>query len=214
MKRITKLVLALAFGLGLSHAVHAASTDSITVTITPNAFYSVTIDTGNVSLNLGTVGLGLSTQTAQPSTVTITSNFATTDLRLQGAISAASNPWSFDDVTTSTESQQLAAWATFTSVARSSMPVQGADYFSGSAPGADGSDVIDANSQYVGTAGSVDNLFENNSDFDAKDMDAMGPFPAASSQSHLWLKFRLPSVTTSQGAQNITITLVAVAPVN
>jgi hypothetical protein len=185
MKRLIKAALVLAFGLGLSHVVHAATTDTITVTITPNAFYSVSIDTGNVSLNLGTVGLGLSTQTISPSTVTVLSTYATTDLKLSGAITSAGSAWNFDDVTSSTEANKLAAWATFTSVARSTFPIQSDDYFSGTQPGVTDSDVIDTTHRYVGTASGTDNLFENNSGFDSKDMDAMAPSPAASGISHL-----------------------------
>src|SRR5689334_19580721 len=140
MKRILKAALALAFVLGLSHVAHAYNTsDSLTVTIAPNAFYAVDIDTANVVLNLGAVDLGVSTQTVSPSTVTVYSTFATTDLKLQGAIGPT---WTFDDVTTSSESNKLAAWATFTSVARSSVPTQTADYFSGTAPNVDDTDVI------------------------------------------------------------------------
>src|SRR2546423_835565 len=124
MKRITKVALALALGLGLTQAVHAAVSDSLTVTITPNAFYAVDIDTGNVSLDLGTVGLNASTQTVQPSTVTVQSTYATTDLKLVGSISSVGTAWSFDDDTSTSDNDKLAAWATFTSVARSSAPSQ------------------------------------------------------------------------------------------
>ena len=212
MKRVIKVALLLTFGFGLAAVSHAASSDTLTVTITPNAFYSVDIDTANVALNLGTVGLGASTQTVQPATVTVLSTYLTTDLKLQGAITSNGTPWTFDDVTTSSEADKLAAWATFTSVARSSAPTQTADYFSGTQPGQSDSDVIDATAQFVGTANGVNNLFENNSDFDAKDMDAMAPVPAASGTSLLWLYFRLPATTTSSTAQNISITIGAAAP--
>ncbi len=212
MKRASKVALALAFGLGLSAVSHAASSDTLTVTITPNAFYSVDIDTANVSLNLGTVALGASTQTVQPATVTVLSTYLTTDLKLQGAITAASDPWSFDDVTTSSEADKVATWATFTSVQRSSAPAQTGDYFSGTQPAQNNSDVVSANAEFVGTANGVNNLFENSSGPDNKDMDDMNPFPAASSQSHLWLFFRLPATTTSSNAQNISITIGAAAP--
>ena len=214
MKRMKKVALALAFALGFAKVSQAAVSDALTVTITPNAFYSVVIDTTNVSLNLGTVALGASTQTVRPSTVTIQSSYASTDLKLQGAITSAGTPWTFDSNTASTETDTLATWATFTSVARSSVPAQFGDYFSGSVPGAAASDVVDASSRYVGSsvADCTTNLFENNVGFDLKDMDAMAPIPAASGTSQLWLYFRLPNVTTSSNAQNVTITLTAVAP--
>jgi hypothetical protein len=133
-------------------------------------------------------------------------------LRLQGAITSAGTPWTFDANTASNEADALAAWATFTSIARSSAPALGADYFSGTQPAVSNSDVISTANTYAGTAGAVTDSFENNSNFDAKDMDDMAPSPAASSTSLLWLNFRLPNATTSTNAQNITITLTAVAP--
>jgi hypothetical protein len=212
MKRIQKYLMALVLGLGFSTVAQAAVSDSLTVTITPNAFYAVDIDTANVTLDLGTVALGASTQTVRGSTVTIQSSYATTDLRLQGGITSAGTPWTFDANTASNESDAIATWATFTSIARSSVPALGADYFSGTQPNVSDSDVVSTSNNYVGTAGAVNNLFENNSDFDAKDMDDMNPSPAASSTSLLWLNFRLPNATTSTNAQNITIMLTAVAP--
>ena len=213
MKRIRKLALALALGLGLAHVSQAAVTDQLVVTITPNAYYSVAIDTANVVLDLGTVALTASTQTVRPSTVTILSTFATTDLRLQGAITSAGTPWTFDANTATQELDALAAWATFTSVAHSSAPAQTSGYFSGTQPGVDDSDVISTTNRYVGTQGGVLNQFETDSgDFGFKDMDALAPSPDPLAISHLWLRFRLPLTTTSANAQSITITLTAVAP--
>lgn len=208
------------FGLGLlsciSRPVFAASTDTLTISITPNAFYAVDIDTTNIAnqMNLGVINLGASTQTVRPSTVTIQSTFATTDLKLQGGIGSSGTPWTFDDDTASSDTDKLAAWATFTSVARSSAPTQTGDYFSGTVAGASGSDVIDAANRYVGDSGTqlTTNLFETNSGFDSKNMDALPPIPDPNGRAHLWLYFRLPSATTSINAQNITITLTAVAP--
>lgn len=215
MRRIRKLALAIALAIGFGKVAHAGVQDQLMVTITPNAFYSVVVSTLNVNLNMGTVALGASTQTVKPSTITITSSFATTDLKLQGAITSGGTPWTFDNDATSTETDKLATWATFTSVARSSVPaILAGDYFSGSVPGAANSDVVDTTARYVGSSAGdgTTNLFENNSGFDSKDMDAMSPSPAASGISHLWLYFRLPSITTSTNAQNITLTLTAVAP--
>ena len=200
--------------IGFAAQVRAAVSDSLTVTITPNAFYAVDIDTANVSLNLGTLALSASTQTVHPSTVTIQSTYATTDLKLQGAIASAGTPWSFDTATASEEADSLAAWATFTSVARSSAPAQGGDYFSGTSTSTASTDLIDTQNRYVGSSvddGTV-NHFENNSDFDSKDMDDLAPHPAPAAKSHLWLNFRLPNATTTNNAQNVTITLTAVEP--
>jgi len=98
---------------------------------------------------------------------------------------------------------------TFTSVARSSAPTQTGDYFSGTTPGANSSDMLDATERYVGTAGAVTDLFENNSGFDAKDMDALAP----GNQSLMWLYFRLPGSSASSNAQLVTVFLTALTPV-
>ena len=213
MKRAIKVALALAFGLGLTHVAQAAVTDQLTVTITPNAFYSVDIDTANVVLDLGTVALAASTQTVQPSTVTIDSTYATTDLRLEGAITSAGTPWTFDADTTSNELDSLQAWATFTSVAHTTAPAQTSGYFSGTQPGVNDSDVISTTNRYVGTQGGVANHFEAASgDHGFKDMDALPPLPAAGGTALLWLRFRLPSNTSTTNAQNVHILLTAVQP--
>ena len=206
MKRTTKALLALAFAFAMTKGVQAAVSDALTITITPNAFYAVDIDTDNVHLDMGTVTLGASTQTVRPSTVTIQSSYATTDLQLQGAISGG---WTFDANTASNEADALAVWATFTDVTRTSAPVAGVnDYFAGTVPGAAGSDAVDTSNRYVGTGGGSTNAFENNADFDPVDMDARAP----NFESHLWLNFRLPDTTSTNTAKNITIILTAVAP--
>lgn len=214
MRRITKAVLALALGLGLWSSAHAAASDSLTVTITPNAFYAVDIDTANVVLNLGTVALSASTQTVSPSTVTIQSSFATTDLKLQGSIASVGTPWTFDDDTSSTEANKLAAWASFTSVAHSTAPAQAGDYFSGTVAGDPASDVIDTSSRYVGDSAddSTSDLFEVNTGHGSKDMDALAPDPNPLAKALIWLRFRLPNATATPDAQNITVLLTAVAP--
>jgi hypothetical protein len=205
MKRITKIMMALAFAFAVAKSAQAAVSDALTVTITPNAFYAVDIDTANVALDMGTVTLGASTQTVRPSTVTIQSSYAQTDLKLQGTITG----WTFDANTASNEQDALAVWATFTDIARSTPPAQGGDYFAGTVPGAANSDVVDSSSRYVGSsvADGTSNLFENSTNFDPVDMDAKAP----NFQSDLWLNFRLPSSTSNNSAKTITIMLTAVA---
>ena len=213
MKRITKAALALAFGLGLVQVSQAAVSDQLTITITPNAYYAVSIDTANVVLDLGTVALGLSTQTVSPSTVTVESTFATTDLTLQGAIASAGTAWSFDANTASQELDALAAWATFTTIAHTTAPAQASGYFSGTQPGVNDSDVISTAPRYAGTESGVTGHFEAAAaDHGFKDMDGLVPAPNPLAEALLWLRFRLPLTTTSSTAQNIMILLTAVAP--
>ncbi len=213
MKKLIRASMALAFTLGLAHVAQAAVTDSLTVTITPNAFYSVDIDTTNVALDLGVVDLAASTQTVQPSTVTILSSYATTDLRLQGTIDSAGTDWTFDADTSSNELDALQAWGVFTTIAHTTAPAQSGGYFSGTQPGVNDSDLISTTNRYVGTQGGVTNQFEAASgEHGFKDMDALAPSPAAAATSLLWLRFRLPSNTTTTNPQNISIILTAVQP--
>lgn len=209
MTRIAPIALAL-FAL-MPGMLRAADADSLTITIRPNAYYAVDIDTANVSMDLGTVGLGLSTQTVSPATVTIQSTFAQTELQIHGSIDSLV-PWSFDADTSDQNPDQLAAWATFTTVARTSAPVQSGGYFSGTVPGAANSDVISTTTRYVGTGGGGTNLFEANGEFAYKDMNDLPPDPDPLGKSHLWLYFRLPNATTEDDPQNITITITATAP--
>ena len=208
MKSLKKLFLVQGLVLGASVVSHAAVSDSLTVTIRPNAFYAVDIDTTNVVLDLGTVDLGLSTQTVSPSTVTIQSTYATTDLRLQGAIGSAGTPWTFDADTSDQDDNQLAAWATFTDVSVTAAPTQGGGYFAGTTPNVSNSGVISATSRRVGDDGAVLNLFEATGEAGVKSMNNL----AVNDESHLWLNFRMPSASDTNDPQNVTITLTAVAP--
>ena len=217
MKREMKGVLtALWLGLGLTGAREAvaASTDSLTVTITPNALYAVSINTASVVLDLGGVNLGASTQTVSPATVTIQSSYAGTDLKLQGSIAPGVAPWSFSADSTTLENDKLAAWAVFTDLSVSAAPGQTSGYFNGTAPGT-ANDMIDGTSQDVGAVSGVGTGFlAGTSDAGYKTMQAIPNYTTdqTASRSHLWLYFRLPGGTTSSAAQKITVTLFAGAP--
>ncbi len=208
MKRMKRLMAALAVSCGIAGTVHAGiPSDALTVTIRPNAYYAVTISTDDALLDLGTVALAVTTQTVSPATVTIQSTYAQTDLVLQGFIeSAGAGDWTFDASSASVVANEIAAWATFTSIARSSAPAQTGDYFDGTSPGT-GNDMISGSPQYAGTSAtnSTANMFEVSGEFDDKEMDAQ----AISSQSHLWLYFRMPLSAADNDPQNITILLTA-----
>src|SRR4051812_1936116 len=97
MNTLKKVAVVLLLSTVFATHAKAATSDLLTVTITPNASYAVDIDTQNVTLNLGTVALGATVQTMRPSTVTVQSTYASTDLRLQGSIAVGSGQvWSFD----------------------------------------------------------------------------------------------------------------------
>ncbi len=213
-----KWVLALAIGLGLTGRAQAATTDSLTVTITPNAYYDVDITTYSSALmNLGLVNLAASTWTVRPATVTINSTYAATDLKLQGQINTSGGTaWQFDSDTSNANLDRLQSWAVFTDTGVAAAPSQTSGYFSGTTPGVSNSDVISTTNEDVGTAGSDTGMFEAAAaDAGFKDMDNLTSslVDAPASASHLWLRFKLPNATTSSTAQDITITLTAGAPV-
>ncbi len=221
MKNATKWTLALALCLGAAKTANAATTGSLTATIRPTAVYALTIDTAATvgALALGDVGLGASTQTVRPATVTVTSSFAQTELTLQGSTDCtpACTPWTFDDNDTSGESNALQAWAVFTDTGTSLMPSKGGTGFSGAQPGQAGSDMFDSSPRDVGDNDDTFDMFEVDGGAGEKDMDrlpAQVVDPGAAA-SHLWLYFELPPAITADNDgkdQRITITLTAKAP--
>jgi hypothetical protein len=218
-KKRMRWILALAVGLGLAGTARAQTTsDSLTVTITPNAYYAVDIDTGSnvtgLGMDLGSVALGVSTHTTLPASVAVKSTYAKTDLTLTGAIITASNPWSFDADTTLAENDALAAWAVFTDTSVTVAPILSAGAFSGTAAATAGSDVISSLSQDVGDGTQADRFVLGSSASGYKTMEDIPAeaADAAASHANLWLKFRLPASSTSNGQQKVTITLTAGVP--
>ena len=210
------MLLALFLGLG-GTAAAATTSDSLTVTITPNAYYAVDVDTSTMLMNLGTVDLGIATHTVSPATVTVQSTYAQTDLTLVGfATTTAGIPWTFDDDTTSTETDKLAAWAVFTDTSVFAAPTQGSGgAFSGSIPAQPDSDVISAATQDVGNNGIIDRRFvldDTTAGYRSMEDIPSSASDLAASRSKLWLYFRLPPSSTSSTAQRVTITLTAGVP--
>jgi hypothetical protein len=218
------LMAALALSATTARAYNGS--DSLTVTITPTASYSVLVTTspGAGFLNLGFVGLGASTQTMQASTITVESSYAYTGLELQGAItSPGGTPWTFASNTAALGQDQLAAWAVFTDTSTQTKPAKDVNHFVGTIAGQPGSGVTDATQRIVGTtggtcptAGSGGNLFISSVGVPGwKSMECGTPSTTdpAGSQSLLWLYFTLPPTTTDgTHAQLITYTLTAGAP--
>lgn len=213
MKTWTKGLLALGLALGLGRAAWADDQglrDSLTVTITPNAYYSVSITTAGPELNLGTLDMSVSTYTVKPATVTIHSSFASTDLTLQGSIAGGMGLETAN--ANAPTSNNIGAWAVFTDTGNSTAATV---VFTGTLPGATGSDVFDTTGITVDNAngdGTDENRFvETTGNPGNKVMDNLPneTMDAAASKAHLWLKFTMPAGVTSTGAQNITLTLVA-----
>jgi len=181
---------------------------SITITITPNVDLGVSIDTGNVVMDLGSVDLYGTTQTVRPATVTILGTVSsdgseTTGQELNLALSFVSGgtPWGLD-ATPSTHAvsgglDQLAVYALFSDTGLSIAP-NGNDFATDNAG-------FTSTTQRAGGATNNGVLFEK-AGSGAKNMDHQSP----GDKAHLWMLFRLPNLTTSGGAQEITLTANAV----
>ncbi|MBI5245834.1 MAG: hypothetical protein HY923_01535 [Elusimicrobia bacterium] len=223
MNKAMRCLAALAVVLGMTWAqsARAAVSDSLTVTITPNAGYSLTLSTATTGLDMGTVPLGASTQTVNPSTVTITSSFATTGLKLQGSMGGAGTPWTFAQNTAAQGSDQLAAWAVFTDTSINNYAVLGttgtnSNYFVGTTSGTTGSNVIGSLLAPVGTftGSSSPQFIANAGQAGRKTMASLPTFASDpnASRSFLWMYFVLPPATTDGNAKLVTLTLTAGAP--
>lgn len=200
MKKLIAMTVALGFCLGFIKAVEAAQ---LTVTIRPSANYSLTLASAT-SIDLGTVAMGASTQTVIPATITITSTYANTDISVEGEIAVN---WNLDTTSDTIEQDLIAVWAVFTTTNTDTAPTQTGGYFNGSTL-ASGSDLVGDAARYGGTAGANADLFEANGEADLEDLDNMNP----NEQAHLWLWFRMPSVSTSSGEHYIQIIVSASPP--
>jgi hypothetical protein len=211
--------------LAVSATAARANSDSLTVTITPSASYSVTVSTGGVSpgyLNLGSVLLNGTTQTVQPSTITVSSTYEYTGLSLSGNItSPGGTPWTFSPNTAAAAQDKLAAWVVFTDTSVQTMPALGS--FLGTVPGG-ASDVVQAASLNVGNTatigcpalGATGKSYiwaAATPGYKPMECTTTTATDAAGGLSFVWMKFTLPPATTDgTHAQFITYTLLAGAP--
>jgi len=214
MKRLAMAVLTAGLLGSLTAGVAWADKDltndkaSLTIRITPNVDYGVTLDTATLRgddaaiINLGSVELYASTQTVKPATATIVGTVskgaANTGQELDVlATNLTAGGWSFD-ATPSTYStlgsiNELAMYLAFTPTSQSVKPT--GDEF--------------ANALYEYTGGSVHagQTGGNGTKFEmsAVDMDDL----SVGNKAHLWLLFRLPNETSTGAAQDIQVTLTA-----
>ncbi len=196
----TALLLSVAFGtVSYVSADSNPSNDSagLRISVTPNFETGIEIDTGSVNLDLGNVDMDASTQTESPATFTILGNVANVELNLAAQISGG---WVFDNNQTfaSTGTNQLNAWASFTSISSVTAPSQGDEYFRvGTSSGAK---ILSSTENFgpaaIGISGSNGlGRFENN----VTNMDTLLP----GHQRHLWLYFRTPKTTSTTAQQSI-----------
>lgn len=199
----------LLLGTLLAATAQAATTDSLTVTITPNAQYAVDVDTAisPALLDLGTVDLALTTATVNVTTVQVNSTYATTDLSIRAEV--ISGGWNIDGDTTAVETDGLQAWAVFTDTSVVSATVAAAQ------TGAFAEDdVLQQTNRDIGNVAGGPNLYMLTSGTGFKNMEDLPPSTVdmAASRSHLWLKFKLPPATTTLTAKQIYITVTAGIP--
>lgn len=194
----------------LAATAQAATSDSLTVTITPNAAYAVDIDTGinPGGLALGNVNLGASTFTVTVTTVECQSTYAATDLTISAQV--ISGGWNIDGSTAAQETDGLQGWAVFTDTS-----VVSAATVAGLAGAFDAEDVLQTVPQNVGqaAAGPFRHMLTAGA-ASYKNMEDLTPVTVdtPASRSHLWLKFTLPNVTTTVSQQSVYITVAAGAP--
>jgi hypothetical protein len=206
----TLVLGALALLGALTGTAKAAASDSLTVTITPNAAYAVDVDTSisPALLDLGNVSLGASTFTVNVTTVEVQSSLAATDLTISAQV--IQGGWSIDGSTAAQETDALQAWAVFTDTSVvNPVTVQGL------AGAFDAEDVMQVTAQNVGQVGA--GPFRHMVNVGAAGYKNMEDLPSSlsdvpASRSHLWLKFTLPPVTTVGVAQKVYITVAAGAP--
>jgi hypothetical protein len=215
------LALGLLALLGAGKALAAGTSDSITITITPSASYVITISTALSGANLGSVPLNSSTFTATASTVAVTSSFAWTGLKIQGAVtSPGGTPWSLVSTNTSVQ-DGLSAWALFTDTSIINAPATTV---------LTSSNAIVGNGQF--TVGAIGNpgcgsgtgtgtglaLFERQTGgvgLGLKHMECLPPvsLDTYGAQPHMFLYFQTPPTSTDLAhAQLVTFTLLANAP--
>ena len=198
---------------------NAANTeDGLTVRITPNADYGVTIDTANVGgaatglIDLGAMDLYTSTYTLKPATVTITGTVSARagnggqELDVTARLLTASG-WIFDPTpttdATSGSVDELAMFLLMSPTTLSAAP--SAANFVGAGAAAE------VTSGAVGTQTSLGyrggGLSGAGTKFEfGTDLDQM----SVNDKKHLWMYFRLPSETSTGTAQDLAVTLTAV----
>ncbi|MFA6093268.1 MAG: hypothetical protein WC986_09990 [Elusimicrobiota bacterium] len=211
MKVMTGLLAGLALGLLSLGSAQAATSDSLSITITPSVTMGVDVDTATTRFTGGAIGdmtlsmaPGATAYFVSPASVTVQGDFNNQELQLQAA---ALNNWTIDgdEVADQDAVQLYALFAT----SKSSAPLE-AEFGSDSAR-----HLLTTGVQVAGeTSGSETNVrstnrYEiNNGDMDSgANMDDM----TVGSLRQLWLRVDAPPTTTYSAAQAFVVTLTAVS---
>ena len=197
-------------GTGIAWADSDTTNDraSLTFSLTPNVDFGVSIDTGNITMDFGSVALGTLQQRVRPATVTILGTITsdgsqTTGQELDLALTFVGG-WSLDTSpsidTTSNETDAIAVYALFsdTSLSLAPTPAQ----FDAESGG------FTQTNERAGGGSGDGTRFEKQGGgaLPGDGMDHMSTGDAA----HLWMLFRLPADTTTGNQQEITLTATAV----
>ena len=212
------LVTAMTGVSALAADPNAANTeDGLTVRITPNADYGVTIDTANVGvagdvIDLGAMDLYTSTFNVKPATVTVTGTVSKRganggqELDVTAAVLTA-NGWIFDPTPTTDATSgavdELAMFLLMSDTTLSASP-GGASFTDAGVAAQVTSGAVGTQTSHTyraGGLGGAGSKFE----FGGVDLDQM----SVGNKRHLWMYFRLPSETSTGSAQDIAVTLTA-----
>jgi hypothetical protein len=186
----------------------ANDAEGLTVRITPNADYGVTIDTTNLQggasgvIELGTLDMYASTFTVRPATVTIAGGVSRRGASNTGqeldVTAGISGGWFLDATPTTTgtggEIDGLAMYLLFSPTSISQAP-SGGEFV-------DGTGDVTATGTAIRAGGSAGGgvKFENGTDMDNL---------SVGNARHMWMYFRMPSETSTGSDQDVTVTLTA-----
>lgn len=169
----------------------AAESGALTITLTPVSEFGVLVDTASFAF---TVGVGTPAFTSSPVGIEIVGNAQPVELELAGSVTPSA-PWILDpDETPGTD--QLRVYALFSTVARSSRPVD-AD-FTGSAER-----LVTSSPKRAGARGGGGGGFEHPSL--GADMDGL----PVGARRRLWLRLDAPSASTTAKPRTLEITVTA-----
>jgi hypothetical protein len=188
MKKYMAMLGVLAL-LGLTQEVMAASSDALTVTITPISSYDVDIDTLNVVLSSANATADADWIVVLPATVTINSTI-NTELTLDATTqTSAGTNW----VLGSSNAQDiLQAWTIFTSTTVNTPRITG-----------------DFDNSFDRMLGGTQNVGDTqNFEDGSTNMDDL----VSGAKRHMWIKVHTPLLTTDANVKTMKITLSAGAP--
>ena len=213
-------LLVAATGVGAWAADPNAANDKagLTVRITPNADYGVTIDTANVGvaggvIDLGSLNLYASTFTVKPATVTIVGTVSARagaggqELDVTARILTAGG-WIFDPTpttdATSGATDELAMFLLMSGATGAAGPT-GTQFATAGADAQVTSGGAGTQTSLTYRAGGLNGL-GTKFKFGASSLDNL----SVNDQRNLWMYFRLPDATSTGNAQDIAVTLTAV----